>query len=318
MKYVFIDTNIWLSLYHFSNDSLNKFEELKDYLGKSIKLIIPKQVYNEIIRNREAKIEDALKNFEFKIPKFPEFCKGYEEYAQLKNEIDSTAKRFKKYKVTIDTDIECEELPADKTLRTFFSATELYPCDDYVEKAYHRYRIGNPPGKDNKYGDAINWECLLDVVPENEDLYFISGDKDYRSLISKKRIKPFLAKEWKEKKKAEVHFYSTLTEFLNENVKDINLQDEIEKENLIDSLNASCTFMNTHAIISQLQTYSGWTMEQIEKLCAALIDNNQVSWIIGDPDIYEFYNELLSNIDANSQNNSILKKAQKKIEEVEV
>lgn len=55
MKYVFIDTNVWLSLYHFTNDDLSQFEKLKDMLGESINLIIPQQVYNEIIRNREAK-----------------------------------------------------------------------------------------------------------------------------------------------------------------------------------------------------------------------------------------------------------------------
>lgn len=64
MKYVFIDTNVWLSLYHFTNDDLSQFEKLKDMLGESINLIIPQQVYNEIIRNREAKIIDALKSFE--------------------------------------------------------------------------------------------------------------------------------------------------------------------------------------------------------------------------------------------------------------
>ena len=60
--------------------------------------------------------------------------------------------------------------------------------------------MGNPPGKDNKYGDAVNWECLLDNVPNGEDLYFISADKDYRSLIHHENMNPFLIKEWKIKK----------------------------------------------------------------------------------------------------------------------
>lgn len=50
MKYVFIDTNIWLFLYHFTNDDLTQFEKLKDMLKESINLIVPKQVYDEITR----------------------------------------------------------------------------------------------------------------------------------------------------------------------------------------------------------------------------------------------------------------------------
>lgn len=184
MKYVFIDTNVWLSLYHFTNDDLSQFEKLKDMLGESINLIIPQQVYNEIIRNREAKIIDALKSFELEMPKYPAFCKGYDEFEQLQKDIYSVAKRFNEFKKKIESHVISEKLPADNTIQTFFSCVDIIPCDDYVNKAYNRYRIGNPPGKDNKYGDAINWECLLDTVPLGENLYFISADKDYRSLVS--------------------------------------------------------------------------------------------------------------------------------------
>ena len=38
MKNLFIDSNIWLSLYHFTSDDLTQFEKLKDFLDKDIKL----------------------------------------------------------------------------------------------------------------------------------------------------------------------------------------------------------------------------------------------------------------------------------------
>ena len=37
MKNVFIDTNIWLSLYHFTNDDLSQFEKFKNMIGSSMK-----------------------------------------------------------------------------------------------------------------------------------------------------------------------------------------------------------------------------------------------------------------------------------------
>lgn len=294
MKNVFIDSNIWLSLFHFTNDDLSQFEKLKDMLGKSINLIVPQQVCDEILRNRETKVLDALKNFEIKAPKYPVFCKGYDEFQQLDSDISSIIKRFNAFKKKIETDITSKELPADKTLQNFFSVVEIKPCDSYVENAYNRYRIGNPPGKDNKYGDAINWECLLDVVPNSEDLYFISGDKDYRSLVSDEKMNPFLVEEWKKKKQSNIYFYSTLVGFLNEHAKNIQLQDEVEKQKLIDNLCDSNNFQTTHGIVASLKHYTGWTEQQIEKICFALESNNQVLWIIDDPDINAFYNTILS------------------------
>lgn len=79
MKNLFIDSNIWLSLYHFTNDDLAQFSKLKDMVNKSIRLFVPQQVYDEIVRNREAKLKDALKSFEVNAFRFPAFCKGYSE-----------------------------------------------------------------------------------------------------------------------------------------------------------------------------------------------------------------------------------------------
>lgn len=295
MKNVFIDTNIWLSLYHFTNDDLSQFEKLKDMLNISINLIVPQQVKNEILRNREAKVLDALKSFDMKKPKYPVFCKAYEDFDQLNKDITSVISRFKEFRKNIESQIISNELPADKTLRSFFSVIETIPSDIYIENAYNRYRIGNPPGKDNKYGDAINWECLLDTVTPNEDLYFISADKDFHSLVDERKMNPFLVAEWSAKKNSKIYFYSSLVDFLNEHVKDIQLEDEIKKQKLIFDLYNSQNFESTHGIIASLRKYSGWTEQEVEKLSAALINNTQINWIITDSDVWDFYSTILSN-----------------------
>lgn len=295
MKNVFIDTNIWLSLYHFTNDDLSQFEKLKDMLNISINLILPQQVSNEILRNREAKVLDALKSFDMKKPKYPVFCKAYEDFEQLNKDITSVISRFKEFRKNIESQITSNELPADKTLKNFFSVIEIIPSESYIEKAYNRYRIGNPPGKDNKYGDAINWECLLDTVPPNEDLYFISADKDFHSLVDERKMNPFLIEEWSVKKNSKIYFYSSLVDFLNEHVKAIQLEDETKKQKLILDLYNSQNFESTHGIIASLRKYSGWTEQEVEKLSAALIYNNQINWIITDSDVWDFYSTILSN-----------------------
>lgn len=317
MKNVFIDTNIWLSLYHFTNDDLSQFEKLKDMLGKSINLIVPKQVYDEITRNREAKIMDALKSFDLKQPKYPVFCKGYDDFEQLNKELYAIANKFNAFRRKIEADITSEELPADRTLRSFFSIIDLIPCDNYVQKAYNRYRIGNPPGKDNKYGDAINWECILDSVPNGEDLYFISADKDYHSSISDKNMNPFLLKEWKDKKKSILYFYPTLVAFLNAHVNEIQLKVETDKQKLITDLCQSSSFASTHRIIASLKQYSGWTEQQIEGICSALVDNNQVSWIIEDTDVLDFYRTIVTGFDYEKLSDCSIKHAIEIITETE-
>lgn len=308
MKNLFIDSNIWLSLYHFTNDDLAQFSKLKDMVNKSIRLFVPQQVYDEITRNREAKLKDALKSFDIKAFCFPAFCKGYSEFETVKNAYNDFMNKANTWKKRIDADIETHHLPADETITQIFETVWLIPCQDYVDKAYMRYRIGNPPGKDNKYGDAINWECLLANVPNGEDLYFISADKDYCSDITDGRIKDFLRLEWRNAKGSEIHYYKNLVPFLTENISDIKLETETEKQRLIDQLSNSGNFQSTHATIAMLKMFSGWTEDQIEKLCTIAEDNTQVSWILKDPDVFEFYSHILSEKNVESLPDSAAKR----------
>lgn len=296
MKNLFIDSNIWLSLYHFTNDDLNKFGKLKELNGRDIKLFIPQQVYDEVTRNRERKLKDAFKSFEISSIRFPVFCKEYKEYNNFNNDYTNLIRRYKEWKKKINTDIQNKNLPADKTIYSFFESSGLLECESIIEKAYMRYKTGNPPGKDNKYGDAINWECLLKTIPDGEDLYLISSDKDYCSEMFDDKINPFLENEWKNKKKSNIFFYKNLVSFLNEHFEYIKLRTEREKQDLIVRLNSSYNFECTHGIIAMLNKYTGWTELQIEEICQAAENNNQVKWILEDTDIYNFYYYLLADI----------------------
>lgn len=297
MKNLFIDSNIWLSLYYFTNDDLVQFEKLKELNGTDIKLFLPQQVYDEVNRNRETKLKEAFKQFEIKQIQFPVFCKEYEEYEQFSKDYKSLVQQYKIWKDKIDEDIKNQSLPADKTINEFFASTNLLECNSLISTAFNRYKIGNPPGKDNKYGDAINWECLLLSVPDNEDLYLISSDKDYRSDLFDNMINPFLAREWQQKKHSNIFFYTNLVPFLNEHFKDIQLRNEQEKIELISKLKKSRNFESTHGIIAMMSKHTGWTDTQIEDICLAAENNTQVNWILSDEDVWNFYYRLLSKIE---------------------
>lgn len=171
MKNLFIDTNVYLTFYHFSSDEL---EELKKSLvaveRKRIRLYITEQVINEFKRNREAKIADALKRFtDQTLPdQFPQICKAYDEYNILKKIL----RRYSEVRGQL-----LEKLEVDENI---------------IERAKIRVMRGNPPGKINSYGDSINWGLLLENVPNDEDLHLVTEDQDYTSKIAKDKLTQFL------------------------------------------------------------------------------------------------------------------------------
>src|SRR5262245_19658987 len=74
---IFIDTNIWLSFYHFSSDDLEELRKLGVLLEKrTVRVHLPEQVVEEFRRNREAKFVDAMKRFkdEKLSDEFPQLC----------------------------------------------------------------------------------------------------------------------------------------------------------------------------------------------------------------------------------------------------
>lgn len=294
MKNLFIDTNIWLSLYHFTKDDLNQFNKLKELIDVDIKLFVPKQVKDELLRNREVKIKDAMEKFHMNSISYPVFCKEYEEYNDFSKDYTDLEKRLAKWKKKIEEQIKKDDLPADKVIMELFEKAGLIDCEEYVDAAYNRYRRGNPPGKDNKYGDAINWECLLHCVPDGEDLYFLSSDKDYRSVLYKTDFNPFLKEEWRVKKKSKVIFYCNLVPFLNEHIKEINLKNE--KEKLIESLSYSCSPESTREIIARLKEHSGWTEAQIDRIFEIAEKNQHLIKFENDNDVESFYFRLIDEL----------------------
>ena len=262
---------------------------------------LPEQVKHEVLRNRDAKIKDALSSFtKLQLPSFPNFCKGYEEYDKFSQVFSSLTTLFDRWLKKILGDVHNQTLPPDKAIARLFDSVAPIECSaSIIHAAELRYRRGNPPGKDNKLGDAINWECLLENVPQGEDLYFVSKDSDYQSVVDQTTFNLFLDNEWKIKKHSKIHFFIDLVSFFKIHAQDIKLQEQEEnkKEELITGLNSSINFATTHALIAQLQHYSDWSFSQIDKLCTIALENSQIGWILLDSDVQNFYKRivLLSN-----------------------
>jgi predicted nucleic acid-binding protein len=264
---LFIDTNIYLKFYHFTSDELEELNKLIVLIDEGeIELLLPKQVINEFRRNREVKIADALKKLkEERLNKtFPVFCKEYKKF-QIMNKAISDYENSKKALISqLELAIETYKLKADITIDEIFDkAIFVDITDELIERAKLRFDLGNPPGKNNSYGDALNWESLLIEVNYEEDLFFLSDDKDYFSQIDNKKFNKFLEREWDEIKSSKIFFYKSISDFFKEKYPDIKLATELLKDLTINKLEESGSFQ------------------------VARKNNTQIFWISEDQDINE-------------------------------
>jgi predicted nucleic acid-binding protein len=278
---LFIDTNILLSFYHFSNEDLNRLKDLKSLIeADQIRLFATQQIIDEFNRNREGKIKDALRRFnstELK-PSIPKLCDGYEETENINKAAAFFKDSKKKLLEKLTEDVKNKTLKADQTIDEIFSAIKVIKIDeDTIKKAEKRMKIGNPPGKNNSYGDAINWISLLNMVPYNEDLFFVCSDGDYISPLNENELSLFLQEEWNKMKGSKIHFYRTLVDFFKENFPAVKITDEDIKNGKIETFSKSYSFDNARENLKRLSNISDFSDDQIIKIVKASLENDQIN-----------------------------------------
>ncbi|ERK98360.1 hypothetical protein O999_16040 [Pseudomonas putida LF54] len=218
---VFIDTNILLNFYDFSDDKLEDLDELIELISPGeITLHLPKQVENELKRNRESKLQVAMINFNNgQFPTgVPHHMRGTEAARQYDEAIKS-AKQAKKLLIANAASLALSnQLEVDtKITRLFDKATRHPESDDLYNQAIVRMHKGNPPGKPGNIGDRYIWETLLARIPHG-DLFIISKDGDYASPLTPDRTtRPlgFLSDEWSEaKNQGKLTVFKTISEVI--------------------------------------------------------------------------------------------------------
>lgn len=295
--HLFIDTNIYLAFYHFSSDDLEELQKLLVLLdNKSLTLYVTQQVIDEYERNRENKLADALGRFrEIKLNhQYPQLCQAYPEYQSLRDLQRKFEASHSALLSKLDTDIGEQSLKADQLLKSLFrKATRVKRSDNLVERARRRVEVGNPPGKAGSLGDAINWESLLDGVPDAQDIYFIADDGDWASALDRYQFKAFLFNEWALRKSACIFYYRRLATFFKENFPDIKLATELEKELAIKKFAKSVNFGTTHVAVAKLSQFADFTPVQANEIVGAALSNNQIGWIATDDDVKAFLTSIV-------------------------
>ncbi|HAT8643592.1 PIN domain-containing protein [Legionella pneumophila] len=294
---LFIDTNIFLSFFHFTNDDLEEIRKLEVLIDKKeVVLWLPEQVKNEFYRNRENKLFDTIKKIkELNINlQFPQIFKDYPEYQQIKQSIKDYKSIFSRLDQNVRNDIENKSLKADQIIKELFGkATTIETSPGILESAQQRVVKGNPPGKNGSFGDSINWECLLSKIPLAEDIYLVSEDGDFYSILDENKIKDFLCIEWETHQQSRIFLYRRLSQFFKEHYPNIKLATELERELSVKKLINSTSFSMTHSAIYQLTKYTEFNPSQLDEMILAGLDNNQIRWILDDSDVFAFYEKLI-------------------------
>jgi hypothetical protein len=292
---LFLDANILLNFYHYSDDTIEKLTEIMPQIEKGlIKLFFTDQVKDEYRRNREVKINDAFKSFSSNLKiSVPNLAKHYDEYKKVMEHVDLANKNLNTLTKKSRLDAKKSELRSDQFIEMLFNkATILESTKEIIRKSNHRIAIGNPPGKRGSIGDAISWEVLM-AEEKVDHLHLVSDDGDFRSSLDRFQLKEFLIGEWKKSKSGEIFYYPSLGDFLRDNLPVVDVLEDIEKEESIEQFYSSSNFINTHQAIVKLNKHESFSPDQLNYLAEAVINNDQISTILTDEDVFKFINEKI-------------------------
>lgn len=131
--------------------------------------------------------------------------------------------------------------------------------------------------------------------------------KKVYKMINDNRIKYFAPADYTENSELDILIKSIIDRTVaNEKLENVHyknkdetlhadkLTDDKQKiNNLIAALQNSRSFANTHTVISELKKYNDLEKEQKEMVYKAALDNQQVFWILKDPDVSNFYLKLI-------------------------
>lgn len=126
------------------------------------------------------------------------------------------------------------------------------------------------------------------MLEENRIKYFEPADYTEGSKLE------ILLKEIIDRTKANEVLEQVYYKCLDEKKVETGSQDEVTKEKaaLIDRLEESTSFRNTHSIIKKLSRIRKWTEAEKEQLLRIAMENSQVYSILKDNEIRQFYEKI--------------------------
>jgi hypothetical protein len=296
---LFIDANIYLSLYRFSNTDLDELRKLIDAASTgAVSLLKNDLLEEEFERSRETVLQHAIRRF--REEKFPYSAPAFASEFSESLEIQASAKALNQKKRDLANKIEelaiQRGLYADEVVGDLFAVAKSTPIDDSVFKAARRRAdLRNPPGKQDgkSMGDAVHWESLLRRHNEHKPLAIVSADGDFFGKLDPGAPHPFLLKEWHAlSRRGTLHAYRHLTGFFSQHLPEVGLQSELSVDFLISALERVEDPNHLVEIIERLATAGNLTTEQTWQIVNIVYSNRTVLKGTDLPEVQSFLDDL--------------------------
>lgn len=228
---LFIDANILLNFYRLSDTLLDKIEHMYELSrSRHIKLFLGGVIVDEFKRNREKVIRKTFDKYLSSPDQITPsvLCNEYSEIHEIGECLTTLYQLLSNLTGKIQNDITKQNLKADRITNKLFTINKISSVTKKIlDKARLRSSLGNPPGKRYMHGDTINWEYLLEKIPNKEDLYIISNDSDFKSYININNFSHYLEEEWTNNKNSKIFFYTSISLFLKDKFPEaINITDK--------------------------------------------------------------------------------------------
>ena len=159
------------------------------------------------------------------------------------------------------------------------------PCMKLVNShSGHSIGVYNPETRDRRK--------VYKMMEDKRIKYFAPADYTDDSELDK-LVKAIIDQTASNEKLMSVHFQCK-QEQVDYNM-NIDSHEDREKQKLILDLENSNSFKQTHSVISKLKQIKKWTREEKIQLQEIAKTNNQVSYIIDDDDVADFYKSISAN-----------------------
>ena len=134
---------------------------------------------------------------------------------------------------------------------------------------------------------------VIKMLDENRIRYFAPADYTEGSKLE--GLIRMIIDRTASNEALERFYFSCIEENVHE--KKSYTKNELKKQGLINQLEESMNFANTHHVVFLLNKYS-WSEKQIKKLIEIALGNNQVKAILTDDDIKAFYTKIISGLNS--------------------
>ena len=142
--------------------------------------------------------------------------------------------------------------------------------------------------------DTKDKSKVYKMIEENRIRYFVPADYTEDSTLET-LLKRMI--DWTKTNEVLENFHYECKEEREVATKDQSKEDQ-EKQDLINALEDSESFKNTHAVVAALSEFTGWTEKQKAKLLSIALENKQVEYILKDEDIHDFYAVICDGTDS--------------------